>query len=223
MPHLFPKLLALLTLTVTFSSALHAEDPAVAAPPAAAVPVEARKPAAAATPDPSEVLEPLPEEVKKAEAQAEFKKNVVSRVTTSSTAPLPPAGGPMLPTLKPTLKIGGRMGGELPVSPEAAIILSGNQFYPARIRLKDSVQTKLYFTTMNDKPAALIIDRMQVQRWVAKEGGQTKPSSETERSKMELTRELSKNKVTEILLDPKRGTYAFYDALSGARGQMIVE
>lgn len=105
---------------------------------------------------------------------------------------------------------------------EVAIILHNGQFFPSKIKLRDGALAKLYFATINDKPAALIIERLQIQRWIAKED-QPKPTTEIDRAKYELTRELSRNRITEIKLEPTKGSYSFHDALSGARGQITVE
>lgn len=101
---------------------------------------------------------------------------------------------------------------------EVAVILSGHRFYPARIRLKEGQAIKLVFTTLNKKAAALVMEQLQVQRWIAKEDGSTNMESETE-----ITRELSHLRITEISLRPKKGTYSFHDALSGAVGEIVVE
>lgn len=106
--------------------------------------------------------------------------------------------------------------------PDIAIILAHNQFFPSKIRMKEGIQTRLIFTTVNKKPAALVIERLQIQRWIAKEKERT-PSSELERSRWEVNREISSTKITEITLDPKKGTYAFHDAISGAAGEIEVE
>ncbi len=95
---------------------------------------------------------------------------------------------------------------------DVAVLLSNNQFFPSRIRLKEGSQTRLIFATLNKKPAALIIEKLQVQRWIAK--GE---------DKQEITREISSSKVTEIVLSPVRGSYSFYDAMSGASGEIVVE
>lgn len=106
--------------------------------------------------------------------------------------------------------------------PDIAVILSNNQFFPSKIRLKEGMQTRLIFTTLNKKPAALVIERLQIQRWIAKEG-EPQPKSELERSRLEINRELVSTKVTEIVLDPKAGTYSFHDAITGASGEINVE
>ena len=94
---------------------------------------------------------------------------------------------------------------------DIAVLLANNQFFPSRIRLKEGMQTRLIFATLNKKSAALIIEKLQVQRWIARE------------EKQEITREISSSKVTEVLLNPVRGSYSFYDAISGASGEIVVE
>ena len=42
------------------------------------------------------------------------------------------------------------------------------------------------------------------------------------RGKWEMEREINASRVTEVLLDPKVGTYSFHDAISGAHGEIIV-
>lgn len=103
--------------------------------------------------------------------------------------------------------------------PDVAIILSNNQFFPSRIRIKEGNQTRLIFATLNKKSAALIIEKLQVQRWIAKED----PAAQAEKVKFEVTKEISVNKTTEVVVTPVRGTYTFYDALSGAAGEIVVE
>ena len=108
--------------------------------------------------------------------------------------------------------------GELPLEGEVAIILNNNRFYPARFKLKEGQPIHLYFTSLNPKPAALIIEELQIQRWIAKESPQ-RPTN----SPLEISRELDTNRMVEITLQPKRGTYQFHDALSGAMGEIFVE
>ena len=105
----------------------------------------------------------------------------------------------------------------LPSGPEVSIILSGNQFYPARIQLREGMRTRLLFTTVNARPAALIMERARVQRWIA--GDPVKPRD----PRWETNRELAKNKVTEISLEPAAGSYSFHDAITGAEGEIFVE
>jgi Cupredoxin-like domain len=160
-------------------------------------------------PDPSVVLEPI-----------------VDPPPKPKPPPPPPPAPPQIKALPqaqaPDSLKTNSLPGKLPTSPELSVILVGNQFYPSRLRLKDGMQTKIYFTTTNEKAAAIVIERTAIQRWVAKEG-ERRPASELERSKLEITREVTSNKVTEVLMDPVKGSYSFHDALSGAKGQMIVE
>jgi hypothetical protein len=110
----------------------------------------------------------------------------------------------------------------MPGVPDISIILANNQFYPSRIRLKEGIQTRLIFTTTNKRPAALVVERLQIQRWIAKEDEQ-KSSSEMERIRWEVSRELNASRVTEIIVDPKEGIYSFHDAMTGASGEITVE
>ncbi len=106
--------------------------------------------------------------------------------------------------------------------PDVAIILAHNQFYPSTIRVRSGAPTRLLFTTVNRKPGALILERMDVQRWIPGEP-EAKPMTEAERARTEVDREVTAQKITEVLIEPKPGNYSFYDALSGATGEIIVE
>jgi len=117
-------------------------------------------------------------------------------------------------------KFAGALLPELPIEPEVAVILSAKRFFPARIRLKEGQSTRLLFTSLNPRPAALVIEQLQVQRWIASEKGQ---SAGLGRVPAEILREIGNNRMTEILLQPQRGTYTFHDALSGAVGEIVVE
>jgi hypothetical protein len=116
----------------------------------------------------------------------------------------------------------GSSGGEVTVSTEVSIILSNQMFFPARVQLRAGYQTRLYFTTTQKGPAALIIERLNIQRWIAKEGSAARVN-DTDGAPWEITRQLDRDRMTEVILTPRKGTYAFYDALSGARGELIVE
>jgi Cupredoxin-like domain len=160
-------------------------------------------------PDPSVVLEPIVDPPPKPKP------------------PPPPPPAPPPPKALPQAQApdslkSNSLPGKLPTSPELSVILVGNQFFPSRLRLKDGMQTRIYFTTTNEKAAAIVIERTAIQRWVAREG-ERKPASELERAKLEITREVASNKVTEVVMDPVKGSYSFHDALSGAKGQIIVE
>jgi len=109
---------------------------------------------------------------------------------------------------------------EFPLEPEVAIILSAQRFFPARIRLKDGQATRLLFTSLNSRPAALVIEQLQVQRWIASEKGSNNGLG---RVPAEILREIGNNRMTEVMLQPQRGTYTFHDALSGAVGEIVVE
>ncbi len=158
-----------------------------------------------AEPDPSLVLEPVAE-------PPPPPKPVVPKPPPRRPAQALPSNG---------IRLG--IPGEAPASAEVAVILSEKQFIPAKVKLKAGVPSTLYFTTINDKPAAVVIEELQIQRWVAKEGEKPAPMSELERAKMEATKEVTKNKITEIMLEPHRGTFVFHDVISGAKGQIIVE
>lgn len=110
--------------------------------------------------------------------------------------------------------------GELPPTPEVAVILSNDKFYPNRVKLIEGLPTRLMFATTNRKPAALIIEKLKVQRWIAKEPKINMPQ---DAKSAEINRELVTNRVTEITLEPRRGSYQFHDAVSGATGELVVE
>lgn len=220
-----------------------------------------------AEPDPSLMLEPIPEapedKRKKVPPKPERPMPPTNRETASaaqgkspelsigglgggSAAPAglggpiggapPAAAGGGAPSTNPLLSLNpaagpggrkdprlGRLHGEAPPSPEVGVILHNKQFFPSRIRLKAGVQTRVYFTTTGDRPAAIVVEQLQVQKWLAKEGAERKPASEFERAKFEVSREVTKQKMTEITFEPRRGTYSFHDAISGAKGQIVVE
>lgn len=102
---------------------------------------------------------------------------------------------------------------------EVAVVLTQDHFLPARIHLKEGQPTRLVFTTVNKKPAALVIESLQVQEWVGRE-----PASQVSGNSLdEINREISSSRVTEVVLEPRRGRYVFHDAISGARGEIWVE
>jgi hypothetical protein len=164
-----------------------------------------------AEPDPSMVLEPPPE-------PPPTKAPVVKKPNPKAALPS------MTPTTVVTKPSSGLKGipGQIPLNPELAIILVDKQFFPSKIRLKEGVQTRLFFTTTNEKPAAIVIEQMQIQRWVAKEGEQA-PPTEADRAKWEASKEVNRNRVTEILIEPRKGSYSIFDVITGAKGQVIVE
>lgn len=145
----------------------------------------------------------------------------------TSAAPVETASVPT-PSPKPTLPAGH---GPVPQSQELvalpgvvdfSVILSGSQFYPARIRMKSSPKTRIIFTTTGRKPAALVFEKLQINRWIA--GESEKPADGSARPhKVEEYRELSTSRVTEISFEATPGNYQFYDALSGAAGEIIVD
>ena len=103
-----------------------------------------------------------------------------------------------------------------------SIILSNNEFYPSKIVLKSGASVRLLFTTTNKKSAALVIEKLNIQRWVSSQiDGDTK--KELDRTKFEVNRELSANRVTEIEFQLKSGVYSFHDVITGASGEISVE
>ncbi|GEM_PF-4731506 len=109
----------------------------------------------------------------------------------------------------------------LPAAAEAAVILSHNRFYPNKIQMPAGTKVRIWFTTVESKPAALIVEGLKMQRWIASENSSLTPS--TAPDYFELQRELTRERVTEITLEPSAGTYPFFDALSGARGEIVVQ
>lgn len=99
-----------------------------------------------------------------------------------------------------------------PAGSEIAVVLSKDRFFPSEIRLRSGIPTTLVFSTVNRKPAALVIE----------------PVPETfaqpdAAPKSEITRELANDRVTAISFEPQKGSYRFHDALGGGRGVLIVE
>lgn len=107
--------------------------------------------------------------------------------------------------------------------PEVAIVLTDGKFRPARLRLRAGETTRLLFTTLGHKPAALIIERLRVQKWLSRPEEAAKRTPASASAPWEANRELSSTRLTEISLDPVRGNYTFHDAISGATGEIIVE
>ncbi len=107
--------------------------------------------------------------------------------------------------------------------PEVAIVLTDGKFRPARLRLRSGETTRLLFTTLGHKPAALIIERLRVQKWLARPEEAAKRAPASNAAPWEVNRELSSTRLTEIALDPVRGNYTFHDAISGATGEIVVE
>lgn len=138
------------------------------------------------------------------------------QTTTLAPAQLSPMAPPQPIAPKPQYKV---CQGELPYSPEVAVVLSNDKFFPSKVKLFEGQPARLIFATTNRKPAALIIERLKFQRWIAKEPKLSSPES----GKFELNRELVTNRVTEVTFEPKRGSYTFHDAVSGATGEILVE
>jgi hypothetical protein len=143
-------------------------------------------------------------------------------------APEPAQGSTLLPI--PTLSKSAvqrlpdlRKGSEppFPSGPEVSVILAENRFYPSKIRLREGEPIRLVFTTVNPKPAALILEGLGMQRWLKQ--NMPPSSSEEARARWEVTREIASDRLTEIVLEPQPGTYTFHDALSGATGEITVE
>jgi hypothetical protein len=109
----------------------------------------------------------------------------------------------------------------LPAAAEAAVILSRNQFYPSRINVPQGTRVRIWFTTVEPRPAALVVEGLKMQRWIASENNSV--TSGNSPGYFELQREVTRERVTEITLQPSAGTYPFFDALSGARGEIVVE
>lgn len=109
----------------------------------------------------------------------------------------------------------------MPAPAEVAVILSQNQFFPRKVHVSAIGQIRLWFTTVDPRPAALVLEGLKVQRWLAAELGMIPTAVGTEY--YEVQRELTKERVTEVILQPPPGKYTFFDAVSGAEGELIVE
>jgi hypothetical protein len=96
---------------------------------------------------------------------------------------------------------------------EIAVILSKDRFFPSEIRVRAGIPSTFVFTTVNKKPAALVIEPTPETRATAAEKAPV----------AEITRELGNDRTTSISFDSPKGTYRFHDALGGGRGQIIVE
>jgi hypothetical protein len=166
-------------------------------------------------------------EIKISEAPAEEKPVVeekevkVSEVPTAPAVPAVPqnqldlaateVAGP--PEPKPELVKSEMVA--LPGVTDYSIILSGEQFFPSVIRMKQNGnKNRLLFVTTGAKPAALVFVKPRIQRWIA---------SQSDSKSVEEYREVGTSKVTEIEFDAEPGVYEYYDALSGARGEIKVE
>lgn len=156
-------------------------------------------------PDPSEALMPPAQ----------------SAMEALTNAPAANAAGLTGTVPNPTPAPQGVIENVLPAAAEAAIILSRNRFYPSKIQMPAGTKVRIWFTTVESKPAALIVEGLKMQRWIASENASLTPS--TAPDYFELQRELTRERVTEITLEPSAGTYPFFDALSGARGEIVVQ
>lgn len=102
---------------------------------------------------------------------------------------------------------------------EIAVILSRDRFYPSEIRIRSGIASTLVFSSVNRKPAALVIEPSALTRKAAS----TDEATPVPQTPAEITRELSNDRVTTIAFDLPKGTYGFHDALGGGRGEIIVE
>jgi hypothetical protein len=107
---------------------------------------------------------------------------------------------------------GETMNPTFPAGSEIAVVLSKDRFFPSEIRLRSGIPTTLVFSTVNRKPAALVIE--PVPETFVQPGATPKA---------EITRELGNDRVTAISFEPQKGSYRFHDALGGGRGILIVE
>ncbi|NBX04294.1 MAG: hypothetical protein EBR02_09615 [Alphaproteobacteria bacterium] len=103
----------------------------------------------------------------------------------------------------------------LPGVSDFSIIFSGDKFYPSVIRMKQNGnKNRLLFVSLGSKPAALVFVKPRIQRWISNESGN---------QSAEEFREVNSSKITEIEFSAEPGNYEYYDALSGARGEIKVE
>lgn len=217
-------------------------DPSLILDPQASEP----KPDADLAEAPTKEAEPEKKEVEPAKKEAEPVKEVVTKV--EEKAPELPQPKPLLPVLAPKLvakpptpkpepepilipepapvvpaaAVPASQVAPIPVVSELkvvpgvndiAIIFSNNQFYPSRIQMKATLKSRLIVTTTEKKPAALVFTKQKVQRWIA---------SDSKRFSEEY-REISPSRIAEIQFDAEPGVYQFYDAISGASGEIQVE
>ncbi len=170
----------------------------------------------------TEKAEPPPKKIK-AQAKKERSAKPAEELAEVAKEPTPDPLSrptPLAPVPREKIeKFGNSPLAEIPLEPEIAIILSAQRFFPARVRIKEGQATRLLFTSLNSRPAALVIEQLQVQRWIAND----QPTNGPNRVPAEILREIGNNRMTEVLLQPQRGTYTFHDALSGAVGEIVVE
>lgn len=181
-------------------------------------PPENREPANASEPTPAPP--PMPEAPqlepeKVAEKVVEEPKPVVMEKPAEE---IKPAVSEAPPIEKQPEKVAEALKSELIALPgvsDFSIILSGDKFFPSVIRMKQNGnKNRLLFITAGAKPAALVFVKPRIQRWI---------SSQTEGQSVEEYREVNGSKITEIEFNAEPGNYEYYDALSGARGEIKVE
>jgi hypothetical protein len=96
---------------------------------------------------------------------------------------------------------------------DISIIFSNKEFFPSQIKMKKTAKTRLIFTTTEKKPAALVFEKQKIYRWLA---------ADSEKIPSEY-RELNPSRISEIYFDAEPGMYRFYDAMSGAQGEIQVD
>lgn len=102
----------------------------------------------------------------------------------------------------------------VPGTNDISIILTDSEFFPSIIKMRPTEKSRLLFISTSQKPAALIFTKPQIQRWLA-----TSSNTKIQTEKKEIT----SSRVTPIEFSAEPGTYKFYDALSGAAGEIQVE
>ena len=87
--------------------------------------------------------------------------------------------------------------------------------------------TTLIFATVNKKPAALVIEPANPPRAIASVPAAPSVSGSVSVDRVnapsEITREIVNERVTAVSFDPVPGRYFFHDALTKAKGEIIVE
>jgi len=102
----------------------------------------------------------------------------------------------------------------LPGMNDLSVILADKEFFPSIIKIRQSEKVRLLFTSTSSKPGALVFMKPQILRW---------PAAEQMSQRVYEQKEISSKKVTAIEFSAVPGTYQFYDALSGASGEIQVE
>jgi hypothetical protein len=184
-----------------------------------------------AAPAPTKALHGMPSFLKSQKGELKTAAPEKKNEPEASLLEAAPASPTLLPPSMPTPQPVAEGHGPVPQTAELvalpgvvdfSVILSGSQFYPSRIRMKSSPKSRIIFTSTGRKPAALVFEKLQINRWIA--GEAEKPAEGSARpSKIEEYRELSTSRVTEISFEANPGKYQFYDALSGAAGEIIVD